>query len=135
MRGMTEGPKINIVKYEYDERWVGFRDSRVIAYCVVIGFRGDCGVSVGEARARLLNKRYLLEMTHDNKTTSQDEEDVDRRFSVIAPGIVDNRGEAHKILSLRARRYAEEIHNWTGLDVLDSTQEKEGELAGKVKEG
>jgi hypothetical protein len=138
MRGMTEGPKINIVKYEYDERWVGLGDSHVISYHVVIGFGKDCGLCVGEVRARLLNGRYLLEMTSDNKNTSEADRDVDRRFSLIGLGIVDNRENARKILSLRARRYAEEIHNWTGLDVLDSTQEtqeREGELAGKVKEG
>lgn len=117
---MAPEPKINVVKYEFPDAQIeGLEDRTAISYQVVIGSSGGGGLCVGEARARLFNKRCLLEMTRDNTDTSHAGEG--RRFSEIMPGIVDSRDEAHKVLARYARMYAHEVNGLTGLEVHDLT--------------
>jgi len=132
---MTGEPRVNIVKDERTDKDATVFGCPAIRYSIVIGFGKDCGLCVREARARLLNKRYLLEMTYDNKNTNEDDKDANRRFSVIGPGIVDSRKEACNVLFSYAQMHARSIKNLVGLEISDLTHEKEGELAGKVSKG
>ncbi len=120
-----------------------FGDTNRLSYEVIIGtvtlpqapcpsdYKSCCGLCVGEARARMLNGSYYLEMSRDSTDTAN--EGSNRRFSEIRPGIVDSIEKAEKVLAKRARMYAEEVSRFTSLEILDLTRQKEGVLAVKAE--
>ena len=103
---------------EYKGRISGNRPA--ISYRAVIGLEGhDWGLCIGEARARLINRRYLLEKTEDSQLLSGCESRDNRRFSILVTGIAGNRKEARYFLEYYIRKYAKSIATDCGLDIVD----------------